>query len=66
MKNERMKTLSDVEMSHVEGGGFWEGVACGAGIVGSFAATLSPDPLSKLALWTLYSGTAAACGIAFL
>ena len=63
MMNERMKPLSDAAMSRVEGGGFWQGFACGAGIVGSIAASLSPDPVSKLALWGLYSGTVAACGL---
>ena len=62
--NERMKPLSDAAMSRVEGGGFWEGFACGAGIVGSIAASISPDPVSKITLWSLYSGTVAACGLA--
>ncbi len=64
MTNGRMNPLSDAAMSQVEGGDFWEGFACGAGIVGSIAATIAPEPMSKFALWSLYSGTVAACGIA--
>ena len=65
MTNETMKPLSDIAMSRLEGGGFWEGFACGAGIVASIAMTLAPEPASKITLWALYGGTAAACGIAF-
>jgi hypothetical protein len=65
MTNGRMRSLSHAEMLWVEGGDFWEGFVCGAGIVGSLAATFSPEPLSKITLWGLYSGTVGACGIAF-
>lgn len=60
-----MQTLTAEQMMGVDGFGFWEGFACGAGVIGSIAATISPDPLSKAALWSLYSGTIAACGMAF-
>ncbi len=65
MTNGGMRSLSYAEMSLVDGGGFWEGFVCGAGIVGSLAATFSPEPASKITLWALYSGTLGACGIAF-
>ena len=64
MTNETMKPLSDAAMSQIEGGGFWEGFACGAGIVASIAATLSPEPMSKITLWSIYGGTVGACGLA--
>lgn len=59
-----MTVLSDRDMLRIEGGGFWEGFACGAGIAASVFVTVSQDPISKLTQWTVYSGTLAACGIA--
>ena len=65
MTNGRMRALCDAEMVGVEAGGFWEGFACGSGIASSVFATFSPEPISKLAIWSLYSATIAACGVAF-
>ena len=59
-----MYELTIDQMAEIDGEGFWEGFLCGAGIVGSIAATFSPDPMSKVALWTIYSGTAGVCGLA--
>jgi hypothetical protein len=56
--------LSTLEMGQLEGGGFWSGVGCGLGIVGSFYALVSPDPFSKFALLN-YGGTLLSCVTAF-
>ena len=59
-----MKTLTVDQMHAVDGAGFWDGFLCGAGIVASIYVTVSPEPVSKLTAWTVYTGTAAACGSA--
>jgi hypothetical protein len=48
----------------VMGGGFWSGLACGLGLVGTFYAVVSPDPFAKIALVT-YGGTLVSCVTAF-
>ena len=65
MESGTLCRISDAEMVDLTGGGFWGGFLCGAGIIASAAAFLSPEPFSKVAAWSIYSGTAAACGSAF-
>jgi hypothetical protein len=65
MTNGTMRPMSRAQMVCVEGGGFWDGFLCGAGIAVTVSAFLSPDPLSKLTLSTLFTGTVGACGNAF-
>jgi hypothetical protein len=62
----QMHNLNASEMSQLEGGGFWAGLACGGLIMATIGLAIVPDPttLTKQAAW--FSGVAAvaACGIA--
>lgn len=60
-----MRPMSHAEMIALEGGDFWQGFLCGAGLITSAAMILSPEPVSKLTLWSVIFGTAGACGLAF-
>lgn len=59
-----MRELTIEQMQTIDGAGFWEGFLCGAGIMGSIAVTISPEPVSKLTAYGVYTGTLAACGMA--
>jgi hypothetical protein len=59
-----MRDLCADELGMVMGGGFWSGLACGLGLVGTFYAVVSPDPFAKIALVT-YGGTLVSCVTAF-
>ncbi len=54
-----MQELTLEQMELVEGGGFWKGVTCGFTAAATVAALLSPDPISKLGLYSLGMGWAA-------
>ena len=62
-----MQNLNALEMSQLEGGNFWTGLACGGLIMATVGLAIAPDPttLTKQAAW--FSGVAAvaACGMAF-
>jgi energy-converting hydrogenase Eha subunit C len=64
MNENTMRPMSRAQMTKVEGGGFWDGFACGGGIVTSIAVALSPEPLSKITMWSVWSGTWVACASA--
>lgn len=54
-----MQTLTIQQMERLEGEGFWGGVLCGLTGAATLAALLSPEPVSKFALFSLASGWAA-------
>ncbi len=59
-----MRTMAISEMTEVTGGTFWSGFACAAGVILTIATAVSPEPVSKLAFGSLFTGTVAACGVA--
>ena len=54
-----MQELTLEQMEQLEGGGFWRGVTCGLTGAATVAAFLSPDPISKFAVYSLAMGWAA-------
>lgn len=54
-----MRTLTLEQAQQIEGGGFWRGFVCGLTGIATVAAIVSPDPVSKLALFSLATGWAA-------
>ncbi len=59
-----MTALSASQMREVNGEGFWDGFLCGASVGALVSVTLSPDPVSKLTLGTIWAGALASCGSA--
>ncbi len=51
-----MKVLTLEQAQQLEGGGFWRGFVCGLTAVATIAAIVSPDPISKLGLYSLATG----------
>ncbi len=54
-----MQALTIQQMERLEGEGFWGGVLCGLTGAATVAVMLSPEPVSKFALFSLASGWAA-------
>jgi len=54
-----MQVLTLEQAQQLEGGGFWRGFVCGLTGVATIAAIISPDPISKLAVYSLATGWAA-------
>ncbi len=54
-----MQVLTLEQAQQLEGGGFWHGFVCGLTAVGTIAAIVSPDPVSKLAVAALATSWAA-------
>ena len=54
-----MQVLTPEQAQQLEGGGFWHGFVCGLTAVATAAVIASPDPISKLALFSLATGWAA-------
>ncbi len=57
-----MQVLTLEQAQQLEGGGFWHGFICGLTGVATLAAIMSPEPISKLALYSLATGWAACLG----
>ncbi len=57
-----MKVLTLERAQQLEGGGFWHGFICGLTGVVTVAVLMSPEPISKLALYGLATGWAACLG----
>lgn len=57
-----MHVLTLEQAQQLEGGGFWHGFICGLTGVATLAAIMSPEPISKLALYSLATGWAACLG----
>ena len=53
-----MQALTIQQMERLEGEGFWKGVVCGLAGAATVAVILSPEPVSKFALFSLASGWA--------
>ena len=65
-----MRELTACQMSEMEGrhwglGDFTEGFLCGAGVLGLIAIWMSPEPVSRWALWGVLTATLASCAVAF-
>ena len=62
-----MTPLTDAELAHFSGGGFWSGIACGAGIAVLIAAAIEPTKvgMTVAAHTGLIGATIGACGAAF-
>ncbi len=54
-----MQALTIQQMERLEGEGFWGGFVCGLTGVATVAVLLSPEPVSKFALYSLAAGWAA-------
>ncbi len=54
-----MQVLTLEQAQQLEGGGFWRGFVCGLTGVATIAAFVSPDPISKFAIYGLATGWAA-------
>ncbi len=48
-----MQVLTLEQAQQLEGGGFWRGFVCGLTAVATVAAIVSPDPISKFAVYGL-------------
>ena len=59
-----MTALSQSQMQSINGEGFFDGFICGASVGALVWAVTSPDPVSKLALGTLWTTAIGSCGIA--
>ena len=59
-----MTALTASQMRAIDGEGFWEGFACGASTAIAVGLTLSPEPVSKIGLWTAWTTAVSTCGIA--
>jgi hypothetical protein len=59
-----MTVLSASQMNELEAEGFFEGFLCGASVGTLIAVAVSPEPISKIALGTLWSTAIGSCGIA--
>ena len=59
-----MKPMTAAQVQSVSGQGFWEGFRCGAATSIAIGATLSPDPISKLALASAWAAFVGTCAIA--
>lgn len=57
-----MEVLTLEQAQQIEGGGFWRGFVCGLTGVATVAVLLSPEPISKLTLYSLSMGWAACFG----
>ena len=60
-----MTELTTTQMQSINGEGFWEGFRCGAAASIAIAATLSPEPVSKVALASVWTAAVGTCAIAF-
>ncbi len=60
-----MTTLSASQMRDIDGEGFWDGFLCGASATFAIGMTLSPEPISKLALGSIWGTALGSCGSAF-
>jgi len=65
-----MRELTACQMAEIEGkesgiGRLAEGFLCGAGVVGLLAIWMSPEPVSRWALWGVVSAALASCAVAF-
>ncbi|MCH7473629.1 MAG: hypothetical protein IIA27_03065 [Gemmatimonadetes bacterium] len=54
-----MQVLTLEQAQRLEGGGFWHGFVCGLTGIATVAAIVSPDPVSKLAFFSLATAWAA-------
>ncbi|MCH8936719.1 MAG: hypothetical protein IIB90_13420 [Gemmatimonadetes bacterium] len=54
-----MQVLTLEQAQQLEGGGFWHGFICGLTGVATIAAIMSPEPVSKFAVFSLAMGWAA-------
>lgn len=59
-----MTRLTAVQMQSINGTGFWEGFRCGAATSIAIAATLSPEPVSKIALSSAWAAVLGTCALA--
>lgn len=59
-----MTVLSQAQMRNIHGEGFFDGFLCGATVGALIWAVTTPDPVSKLALGTLWTTAISSCGIA--
>ena len=59
-----MQELSIEMVQQIDGEGFWGGFLCGAGLAASAYVLFTPDPVGKLAMYTVLTSTAGACGLA--
>ncbi len=65
-----MRELTAGQMAEIEGKkwgmrGLAEGFLCGAGVVGLVAIWMSPEPVSRWALWGVVSEMLGTCTLAF-
>jgi hypothetical protein len=60
-----MTELTAAQMKSIHGEGFWEGFRCGAAASIAIGATLSPEPVSKIALASAWTAAVGTCAIAF-
>jgi len=51
-----VQVLTLEQAQQLEGGGFWRGFVCGLTAVATIAAIVSPDPISKVAVYGLAMG----------
>ncbi len=59
MEEQLMQVLTLEQAQQLEGGGFWRGFVCGLTAVATIGIIVSPDPISKLAFYSLSTGWAA-------
>ena len=59
-----MKTLNALQMREVDGEGFFDGFVCGASVGALVWVAVTPEPVSKLALGTLWTTVIGSCGSA--
>lgn len=57
-----MTDLNELQLRGLEGAGFWDGFLCGASATFVVGMTLSPDPVSKVALGLALSSAIGKCG----
>ena len=53
-----MQVLTLEQAQQLEGGGFWHGFLCGLTAAATIAAIASPEPISKLGIYSLAAGWA--------
>jgi len=59
-----MTTLTAPQMRRIDGEGFFEGFSCGAATSVALALTLSPDPITKIAVASAWLTVIGTCGVA--
>lgn len=57
-----MRELTTEQLNAIDGAGFVDGLACGFTLAAAAYVTFSPDPLTKLAIYSAYTGATVACG----